>query len=61
MDEGRTVARGVKAIAEAIDEPASKKVYYRLEKGHIPGAFKEGQMWCLHIPTWLKAVTGAAA
>jgi hypothetical protein len=47
---------GVPAIAEVINR-APSKVYYLLEKGHLP-ARKVGKIWCSTPRELLAAVTG---
>lgn len=55
------IVRGIKAIAAVIEEPNESRVYYLLEKGHVPGAFKEGRLWALSVPAFMRARHGEAA
>ena len=57
----RTIARGVAEIACVIEETSRRRTYYKLEQGHVPGAFKEGQIWCVSIPRYRRAIHGDAA
>lgn len=59
--ENRTIARGVEEIAAIIEEPCLRRVYYKLERGMLPGAFKEGSAWCLSILRYRRAIHGEVA
>ena len=55
------IVRGAKAIGAIIDEESERRVFYLLEKGHVPGAFKEGNIWALSVPVFMRARHGEAA
>lgn len=52
----REIAYGVRAISKEISEPNRRKAYYRLEQGHVEGAFKAGNTWALNIPLYRRSV-----
>jgi hypothetical protein len=52
----RNIVYGVPAIAREINEPNQRRVYYMLEKGYVPGAWKAGNIWALTIPAFRRAV-----
>jgi len=62
-DKKRTpeIVYGVHAIGEAIDERDPRRVFYKLQKGHIPGAKKMGREWVLSIPAFRRAMHGEFA
>lgn len=55
------VVYGADAIGQVIGEPDRRKVFYRLERGYVAGAFKSGRIWALSIPAYRRAVHGEAA
>ena len=55
------IVRGAEAIGAVIDEPKTRRVFYLLEKGHVPGAFKEGNIWALSVPVFVRARHGETA
>jgi hypothetical protein len=52
----REIVYGGKEISKEISEPNLRKVYYRLEQGHVEGAFKAGETWALNVPRYRKSV-----
>jgi len=52
----REIAYGAAAIGEEISEPELRKVYYRLERGHVEGAFKVANTWALNVPIYRRSV-----
>jgi hypothetical protein len=50
------IVYGVTAIGAVIGESNERKVYYRLEQGQIPGAWKAGRTWALTVPQFRRAV-----
>lgn len=59
--EAPRIVRGAEAIGAVIDEPNVRRVFYLLEKGHVPGAFREGRVWALSVPVFMRARHGEAA
>jgi hypothetical protein len=59
--KARKIIRGARAIGEEMDEPNIQRVYYLLERGFVPGAYKEGGLWALSVPTYRRAIHGEAA
>ena len=55
------VVRGAEAIGHVINETDIRRVYYWLERGYVPGAFKMGALWCLSVRRYRLAVHGDAA
>jgi hypothetical protein len=50
------IVYGGTAISEEISEPKLRKVYYRLEQGHVEGAFKAGSTWALNVQAYRRSV-----
>jgi hypothetical protein len=46
------IVYGVKEIARVTNEQNLRVVYYRLEKGYVPGAWKAGKTWALTVPVF---------
>lgn len=55
------IVYGVQAIAEAVDEPDLRRVFYMLQQGHIPGARKIGRRWALSLRVFRREMHGDAA
>jgi hypothetical protein len=52
----REIVYGGEAISREISEPKLRKVYYRLEQGHVEGALKAGSTWALNVPVYRRSV-----
>lgn len=60
--EGKNeIAWGVEEIAQVLEEPNTRRVYYLLCKGLIPGSRKFGNRWMLSITAWRREVHGESA
>ena len=50
------IVYGARAIGAIINEPNDRIVYYKLERGYIPGSWKAGQGWALTVPVFHRAI-----
>jgi hypothetical protein len=50
------IVYGAEAIGAEINEKDERRVYYKLAKGYIPGAWKAGNTWALTVPVFRRAV-----
>ena len=50
------IVYGGKAISKEISEPKLRRVYYRLEQGHVEGSFKVANTWALNVPVYRRSV-----
>ena len=58
--ESPKVLYGAEAIGEYICDQDTRRVWYRLERGQIPGAFKVGRGWALNCNAFDRAIGEAA-